>query len=135
MKTFPPVVAARRIFQDVSARVIASRFFRDGLSMGLLGLAVVLNVVTMAWLLLRVHPNDVPVPVRYSNLLGGFDQLGPWYWPFVIAGFALSVTLFNAGFAYYSFHRSRLVSFFLLVTSNVVGAFSLIVSSAFGVVR
>jgi hypothetical protein len=53
----------------------------------------------------------------------------------MIGIFAVVVTLLNTSFAYYSFSRSRLVSFFLLVASNVVGAFSFIVSSAFGVVR
>lgn len=135
MKTSPPAALSRRFFLDSFGQIAKTRFFRDRLSVLLLALALGLNAFTFVWLLLKVHPNEVPVPVRYSNLLSGFDLLGPWYFPFLIAAYALVVTLVNAAFAYYSFGRSRLVSFFLLVAANVVGAFSLVVASAFGVVR
>lgn len=135
MKTYPPAEQTRRIFQDLRNRISDSRFFRDRMSVALLVLAFVLNLLTFAWLVIKVRPTDVPVPVRYSNLLSGFDQLGPWYFPFLIAAYALGVTILNGLFAYHSFGRSRLVSFFLLSTSNVVAAFGFIVAAAFGVVR
>jgi hypothetical protein len=136
MNTFPPLAGSRRIFQDVVGNIRESRFFHDRFSAGLLIAALILNALTFIWLLLKVHPTDVPVPMHYSNLLSGFDdQLGPWYFPFFIALYAVGITVFNALFAYQSFGRSRLVSFFLLVSSNVVAAFSFIVAAAFGGVR
>jgi hypothetical protein len=94
-----------------------------------------INLLGLAWLLLNVHATDVPVPVRYSNLLSGFDQTGPWFFPFLVLGFAMMVTITNGLFAYHSFARSRLASFFLLVAADVVGVFGIIIASAFGAVR
>jgi hypothetical protein len=135
MKRTPLVNTLWRKLQDTVTRVRSSRFFNDKLSVGLFATALLTNLVTMAWLLYKVRPTDVPVPVRFSNLLYGFDQLGSWYFPFLIGGYALLVTLVNGFFAYHSFGRSRLVSFFLLMASNVVGAFGFIIASAFGVIR
>lgn len=135
MKTYPPVETARRTIQDWWSRVVESRFFHDRLSVSLISLALVVNLGALAWLVLRVRPTDVPVPVRYSNLVSGFDQLGAWHFPFLIAGYALVITILNTVFAYRSFNRSRLASFFLLAASTVVGAFGAIVATAFGAIR
>jgi hypothetical protein len=47
----------------------------------------------------------------------------------------LGVTMVNGVFAYHSFARSRLASFFLLIGSGVVAIFSFIISTALGVIR
>jgi hypothetical protein len=135
MNAFPPLDNARRMIRDVRTNVSGSRFFHDRFSTALLIAALAINGITFIWLVLRIHPTEVPVPVRYSNLLSGFDQLGPWYFPYFIAVYALAVTVFNGLLAYQSFNRSRLVSFFLLVASTVVAAFSLIIALAFGAIR
>lgn len=135
MNTFPPLAHVRRSVQEGFGRVRESRFFHDRFSMSLLTLALALNAGTFLWLVGTLKPSEVPVPVRYSNLLSGFDQTGPWFFPFGIAAYALVVTLLNAFFAYQSFNRSRLASFFLLVSSVVVGGFSFIIANAFGSVR
>jgi hypothetical protein len=111
-----------------------SRFFRDRISVLLLIGALVINGVNFFALTLRVRPAQGDVLVGYSNITL-FDKLGPWYYPFLIALFALSVTLINAVFAYYSFNRSRLASFYLLSGSGVVAIFSFIISMAFGSIR
>lgn len=111
-----------------------ARFFRDRLSVGLAVVALIINGLNLLWLGLHVHPIEGQVPVRFSSLTL-FDALGPWYFPFLIALFGLGVTLVNDMFAYHSFGRSRLASFFLLITSVVVAIFCFVISSAFGVVR
>jgi len=135
MNGIPPLRALRRTFQNTFSHVLDRRFFRDRLSMTLLVGALVVNGLNLVALALRIRPTDVPVPTRYSNLGSGFDQLGPWYSPFLIALAALAITVANGYFAYQGFGRSRLASFFLLTGSGVVAIFSLIISLAFGAVR
>jgi hypothetical protein len=116
------------------ADVRNARFFRDRLSVMLAVLALIINGVNLVWLAFHVRPVEGQVPVRFSSLTL-FDALGPWYFPFLIALFGLGVTLINDVFAYHSFSRSRLASFFLLITSVVVAIFCFVISRAFGVVR
>jgi hypothetical protein len=134
MNGFSPLGALRRTFQDILTSVLGQRFFRDRLSTGLLVGALVVNGVNLVSLALHVRPTETQVPIRFSSLTL-FDALGPWYFPLLIALFALGVTVVNAFFAYHSFGRSRLASFFLLIGSAVVAIFSFIISTAFGVVR
>lgn len=110
-----------------------SRFYQDRLSVGLIVVALILNVLALVTLATHVRPTDVPVPTHYSSLRN-FDALGPWYWPFEVAGFGFLVTIANTGFAYSSYNRSRLASFFLLSSAVVVAIFTLIVANAFGAV-
>lgn len=134
MNAFPPLRTLRRTFYDWTRDVRSARFFRDRLSAGLLVGALVINGLNFIWLAMHVRPTEGQVPVRFSSLTL-FDALGPWYFPFLVALFGLGVTLANGAFAYHSFGRSRLASFFLLITANVVAIFSFIISNAFGVVR
>jgi predicted small integral membrane protein len=124
----------RRTIQNTIIEVREARFFRDRLSVGLLVAALIINGLNLLWLGLHVRPTEGQVPVRFSSLTL-FDALGPWYFPFLIALFGLGVTVVNDIFAYHSFGRSRLASFFLLIAAVVVAIFSFVISSAFGVVR
>ncbi len=124
----------RRTTQDLVRNVLRQRFFHDRLSMAILTLALAANVASVFALALRVRPTDSQVPVHFSSLYL-FDALGPWYFPFEVALVALLITGVNAVFAYHSFTRSRLASFFLLVTALIVGIFSFIIAQAFGAVR
>jgi hypothetical protein len=134
MNAFPPLASLRRTFIDSTTRVRQSRFFRDRLSVLILVSALAINGLNFVWLAIRVHPTDSQVPIRFSSFTL-FNALGPWYYPYLIAMFALVVTLVNAVYAYHSFGRSRLASFYLLTGSGVVAVFSFIISTAFGVVR
>ncbi len=109
------------------------RFFQDHLSLALLLPAIGFNITAFIVMLVRVHPTNFLVPIHYSNL-GGFDQLGPWYAPYRIAVFGLVVTVSNSVLAAYSFSRSRIVSFYLLIGAFVVSLFCLIIGTAFAVV-
>jgi hypothetical protein len=136
MNGIRPIGALWRSLQEIIADVRQSRFFRDRMSALLLFGTLIVNGLNLVSLALSVHPTTGEVPIRYSSL-GGFNPniLGSWYYPFLIALFAILVTLANGYFAYHSFSRSRLASFFLLAGAGVVAIFSYIISSAFGVIR
>ena len=134
MNRFWPLGAWWRSIQDSVNDVRQSRFFRDRISVVLLVGALIINGLNLVTLALHVRPAEGEVPVRFSSLKL-FDALGPWYYPYLIALFALGVTLANGYFAYHSFGRSRLASFYLLTGSAVVAIFSLIISTAFGAIR
>jgi len=136
MKGIPPLKALRRSLQSKVEDVRASRFFRDRMSVTLLATGLIINGLTLVTLAMRLKPMDGEWPVRFSSLTGfDPDTLGPWYYPFVIALIALAISAINSFFAYHSFSRSRLASFFLLMGSGVVAIFSFIIANAFGVVR
>ena len=126
-----------RLRQSVSKQlesVRQSRFFNDRLSTTLLYAALIVNGINLVWLAMKVQPTDSQVPIHFSSFTL-FNALGPWYYPYLITLGALAVTLANGWFAYHSFGRSRLASFFLLTGSGVVAIFSLIISTALGAVR
>jgi hypothetical protein len=129
-----PLRTLRRTIQERTSNVLSQRFFHDRLSMAVLFAALAVNVVSLVSLALRLQPLDSPVPVHFSSF-ARFDQLGPWYFPLQISLVALGITIMNAIFAYSSFTRSRLASFFLLVTSLVVGIFAAIIAQAFGSIQ
>ena len=134
MEGFQPLSTLRRTIQQRISTVLSQRFFHDRMSMAVLLAAAGVNVSAIINLALRLHPTDSQVPVHFSSFTL-FDQLGPWYYPLVIALLALGVTIVNTLFAYHSFARSRVASFFLLVTALIVAMFSFIISQAFGAVR
>jgi hypothetical protein len=105
------------------------------MSVALLAGALIINTVNFITLALYLKPVEGEVPIRYSSLGAGFSELGPWYYPFLMALFAVLITLVNAIYAYQSFNRSRLASFFLLAGSGVVAIFTFIISMAFGAIR
>jgi hypothetical protein len=107
-----------------------SRLMADHLSVGLVVASLILNGLTLVILLVKLRPLDYQVPIHYSSLTG-FDQLGNWYQPYVIAFFGLAVTIANTALAIRSFGRSRVASFYLLLGSVVVGVFCLIIANAF----
>lgn len=134
MEGSKPLRTLRRTIQERTSDVLSQRFFHDRLSMSVLTGALIVNVVSLFSLALKLHPTDAPVPVHFSSFTR-FDQLGPWYFPLGISLVALVITVANAVFAYNSFTRSRLASFFLLVTSLVVGVFAAIIGQAFGAIQ
>ncbi len=129
-----PVSALWRTTLEKFTDVRQSRFFRDRISVALIVSALLINALNLLSLATSLRPTNAPVPVRFSSLTL-FDALGPWYYPFLIVLFSVAVTLANSYFAYASFSRSRIASFYLLAGADVVAIFSFIVSSAFGVVK
>jgi hypothetical protein len=116
------------------AQIREARFFEDRMSVGLMIVAMGLNIVGFLLLLPKVHPTDLPVAVSYSSLDLGYT-LGGWFFPYEIILFGIGVTLVNSALAYRSFSRSRLASFYLLAGAVVVSVFSLIIANALGAVR
>ena len=134
MNVLPPLGNIRRNLSARVDHVRQSRFFHDRLSVGLVIAALIVNAFNFVTLIAKVHPSDVLLPVRYSSLDLGYT-LGPWYYPYVVAFFALGVTLVNAVIAYQAFGRSRLASFYLILGAMVVAIFGFVISNALGVVR
>ncbi len=134
MKGFQPLSKLRLTIQELTSDVLSQRFFHDRLTVGVLSGALGVNAVNLVSLMLRLHPTDSQVPVHFSSFTL-FDRLGPWYYPFEVAVVSLMITIINVVFAYHSFTRSRLASFFLLVTAVVVSVFGFIIAQAFGAVR
>ena len=133
MKGFQPLGSLRRTITELVNDVLTQRFFHDRLSMTVLTLAAVVNGACLFLLALRVRPTDSQVPIHFSSFTL-FDALGPWYYPFEIVLIAICITAINGVFVYHSFSRSRLASFFLLVTALVVAIFGFIIAQAFGAV-
>ncbi len=134
MNILPPLGNIRRTISARADHVRQSRFFHDRLSMGLIIGSLAVSAFTFITLLLNVHPSDIAQPVRYSSLNLGYT-LGPWYYPYLVALFALGVILVNSVVAYQAFARSRLASFYLLLGATVVAIFSFVIANALGVVR
>ena len=105
----------------------------DPVSLVALGLSLLLNILTLAVMVVRVHQVDYPVPVHYLSLIG-FDQVGPWYQNYRIAAFGFMATLINGLLAGQSFQRNRLTSFFLLIGSVAVGLLCLVIGSEFAAI-
>jgi hypothetical protein len=135
MNALKAVRALRRKFEEVLTATRQARFFHDRLSVTLLVVALVVNGLDLIALAFKVRPTGIAVPTRYSNLGGGFDSLGPWYFPLEIGILAVLLTFANGWLAFHSFGRSRLASFFLLTGSGVVAFFSFIISMAFGAIK
>lgn len=114
-------------------QIRGQRFFQDHLSLALILSALGLNLTVLIVMLVRLHPTNFAVPIHYSSL-GGFDQLGPWYEAYRIAVFGFAITIINTLLAAYSFGRSRIASFYLLIGGFVVALFCLIIGTAFAVV-
>ena len=134
MEGFQPLRTLRRTLQERLNNVLSQRFFHDRMSVTVLLAATLVNFINIILLAFKLHPTEFPVPVHFSSYTQ-YDQLGPWYFPLIIAFVALGITFVNVIFAYHSFSRSRLASFFLLVAALVVAIFSFIISEAFGAIR
>ncbi len=109
-----------------------SRFFHDHMSVWLLVVTLAITTLNLVLLALHVPTERAHIPVQYSTL--GFGNagppLGPWFTPFLIAGFALAATIVNGVLAYQTFGRSRVSSFLLLAGAGVVALFCLVIANA-----
>lgn len=112
------------------AGIRQSPLMRDRLFFGLLAPALLLNLIILAVLILKIHPTNIQVPTRYSNL-AGFTELGPWYASYSLPVFAFAVTAVNSGLAALSYHRSRATGLLLLMGALLVSLFTLIVAAGF----
>lgn len=105
----------------------------DPISVATLFVAVAINIITVVFVLAKIHHVDYPVPVHYQSLIG-FDQVGGWYQNYRLALFGVAVTLVNGLLAAKSFQRNRLASFFLLLGAAAVAILGLVISSAFAAI-
>ncbi len=108
----------------------AHRLWRDGLSVGIVITAALINGLCLTLAIARLHPLDYAIPVRYTSV-AAFDTLGPWYMLYAIPIYGIVVLVANVGLAMKAYMRSRIASFFLLLASVVVALLCLVISNAF----
>jgi hypothetical protein len=133
MKALPPVAPFLRDIKAKIRNIRTSKMLRDRMSIILALVALGINLLNFALLFIHSPSTKSLIPTHYSSFTG-FEGVGPWYGPFNISLFGLTVTLLNSVIAVVMFSRSRLVSFYLLISACVVGMFCLIISNAFAVV-
>jgi len=109
------------------------RILKDRLSLAVLLAAAGVNGLSLILLLAHLSNAHANIPTHYSSLTG-FEGLGGWSGPLMIALFGVAVTVINFGLAALAFGRSRLVSFFLLTSAVATGLFCLIIANAFAMV-
>ena len=110
-------------------QAIKHPLFQDPISVVALIVAAVINLLTVVLVITKLHQVDYPVPTHYQSLIG-FDQVGSWLQNYRLLAFSVLVFVANTALAAKSFHRNRLVSFFLILASSVVAILALVISSA-----
>ena len=133
MKALPPIAPFIRDAKAKLSEIRRSKMLRDRMSMILAMVALGVNLINIALLMMHAPSSMSIIPTHYSSF-NGFEGAGPWYGPFGIAVFGLAVTALNIVIAVSMFSRSRLVSFYLLISACVTGMFCWIISNAFAAV-
>src|SRR5688500_9985510 len=100
--------------------------FRDRIFISFVIASFILCAVIIIVLIIRVRPQSLVVPLQYSTLRG-FDALGPWYRAHLYGLFSLVITVGNTILAVMSYPKSRIASFFLVLGTIVVNAFTLVI--------
>ncbi len=97
-------------------KILKNPFFRDALSLNLLGLSFIFNLICWTILLWFVEPKTEPITLHYNVSLG-IDLTGPWQRIFIIPLLGLLVIFVNTILANLLYKRYRLLSWLLSVTS------------------
>lgn len=102
------------------------RIFRDTFMRWFLFAAVLLFV--MEWLLLgfQLRPTGFVVPFEYTS--GTEFRLGEWWLIYSYGLFSLIVTVGNITLAAVSFEKSRIASFFLVLSALILNIFTLVIT-------
>ena len=107
-------------------RVQMKRLFKDKIFRWFLIVSLTFVIGILGILAARLRPIDFAVPLHYSTFQG-FDGLGAWYRIYIFGIFALMVTAGNFVLAAYSYDKSRIASFFLVMGSTIINLFLLII--------
>ncbi len=104
-----------------SQRILRDRFLRWFL------LAATLTCV-LVWVLLLVElrPADFAVPIAYTS--GSEFSRGPWYAVYSYGVYSLIVTAGNSVLAGYSFDKSRVASFLLVMSAIILNLFTIVIT-------
>ena len=84
--------------------------------LGLLGLITVVNIISTAYIAIRVPPGGAILPIRFTSL-SKFDQTGDWLNFYTITGLAWLVLVINTIIAASVYQRSRITSFMMMIVS------------------
>ncbi|MEX0934508.1 MAG: hypothetical protein WDZ42_01775 [Candidatus Saccharimonadales bacterium] len=91
-------------------------------------LAIVLCLVVVGMLVFRLRPAAFVVPIEYTSGIG-FTRLGDWKLIYSYGLFSLLVTIGNIALAVTSFDKSRISSFFLLISAILINTLTIVVLS------
>lgn len=95
----------------------------------LLGLAAVC-VVLIATVVIRLHPSDIQIPVRYTGFGQTFIYRDQWYTQYSYVGLALIVAAVNGFLAIRLYQLKRMIGLGLLGMSIFVVVLATIVINA-----
>jgi hypothetical protein len=95
----------------------------------LLGLAVCC-VVLIATVIIRLHPSDIQIPVRYTGFGQTFIYRDQWYTQYSYVGFAVIITAVNGFLALRLYQLKRMLGLGLLGMSIFVVILATIVINA-----
>jgi hypothetical protein len=102
------------------------RLFRDRFLRRFVVVAVLLLI--LEWLLLgfQLRPTGFVVPFEYTS--GAEFRLGEWWRIFGYGLFSLLVTVGNIVLAAMSFEKSRIASFFLVLSAVILNIFTIVIT-------
>ena len=102
------------------------RLFRDRFLRRFVVVAVLLFI--LEWLLLgfQLRPTGFVVPCEYTS--GAEFRLGEWWRIFGYGLFSLLVTAGNIVLAAMSFEKSRIASFFLVLSAVILNIFTIVIT-------
>lgn len=108
------------------AAVKKQRIFKDKFLRWFLVSAVLLCVAVLALLAFNLRPTDFAVPVEYTS--GKEFKLNDWYHIYGYGLFSLMITAGNITLAALSFEKSRITSFFLVISAIILNVFTLVIT-------
>ena len=94
----------------------------------MLTLSVVLNIVSLIWLLVRIHPQEQNVFLHY-NILFGVDELGVWWQVFYVPLTAAVILMTNTVLSWFLYQKDKLISYVLLGMTCLCEIFLFIVTA------
>lgn len=108
------------------AAIKRQRIFRDRFLGWFIAAAALTCLMVWVLLLFWLQPTDMAIPYTYTGTEFG---RGPWYLVYGYGLYSLLVTGGNIALAAYSFDKSRIGSFFLLLAAIVLNVFTIVITS------
>lgn len=102
-------------------RILRDKFLRWFL------LGAALTCMTVWFLLItQLRPSDFAIPIAYTS--GSEFSRGPWYYVYSYGLYSFIVTAGNIALAGYSFNKSRVASFLLVMSAIILNLFTIVIT-------
>lgn len=108
------------------ATIKKQRIFRDSFLRWFIIVAVALFLLEWVLLGFQLRPTGFVVPFEYTS--GTAFRLGEWWQVYSYGLFSLVVTAGNIALAAMSFEKSRIASFFLVISAIILNVFTLVIT-------